>query len=490
MLDEIGQWARDSENPVFWLSGLAGTGKSAIAQTTAERMSAEGRLGAEFFCSRDSEDRGDLQLIFPSLAFQLALRYPKFRASLVQLLMSDPDISYKSLRNQMEELLIKPLQAADISTVILIDALDECEDAGEESAVLLAIGDSISRLPGVKFFITSRPEVHIKAAFRRQPLQGSTDVLLLHDVELPIIKDDIRHFFKSKLSSLAQRRGVVKSWPTDEQLDLLCQRADVFFLFAVATINYLDHIFEDPPVLLDEILKSPESTAYEGARKLQAYGSLDSLYMSVLKKSFRNNGLIDYAAVHLVLSTVVLADHPLSSPAIATLTGLFCKKVQRILQLVQSLLVLPTDPHGPVRQFHKAFSEFITDPSRCTDPRFYIPPDSNIELFMCCIDLMKKSLKRNMCSTSGYTLNSEVDGLSEGIEESGVNGGLEYACRFWYKHLVATGCRTPEALSALRHFLEEKFVFWLEALSVLGAVGDAVRALTATLRWLNQVRYD
>jgi hypothetical protein len=131
VLDKIGQWARESKQPVFWLNGLAGTGKSAIAQTMAEGMCAEGRLGAAFFCSRDSEDRGNLQLIFPTLAFQLALRYPKFRASLLPLLPSNPGISYESPRYQMEKLLIEPLRSADISTVILIDALAECEDAAE-----------------------------------------------------------------------------------------------------------------------------------------------------------------------------------------------------------------------------------------------------------------------------------------------------------------------------------------------------------------------
>ena len=58
--------------PIFWLNGLAGTGKSTIAQTASERMFAEGSLGASFFCSRSVEDRSDLQLTFPTLAFQLA----------------------------------------------------------------------------------------------------------------------------------------------------------------------------------------------------------------------------------------------------------------------------------------------------------------------------------------------------------------------------------------------------------------------------------
>ena len=87
VLHEIESWTKDFEkSPVFWLNGLAGTGKSTITQTTPERLFADGLLGASFFCSRDFEDRSDLHSIFPTIAFQLAHKYPDFRAHFVSLL--------------------------------------------------------------------------------------------------------------------------------------------------------------------------------------------------------------------------------------------------------------------------------------------------------------------------------------------------------------------------------------------------------------------
>ena len=61
---------------IFWLNGLAGTGKSTIAQTFAETAFADGKLGASFFCSRDFEDRSNLQTIFPTIAFQPVPTFP------------------------------------------------------------------------------------------------------------------------------------------------------------------------------------------------------------------------------------------------------------------------------------------------------------------------------------------------------------------------------------------------------------------------------
>ena len=157
MLAEIEQWTEDPDaSPVFWLNGLAGTGKSTIAQTISERMFADGCLGASFFCSRVFEDHSNLQFIFPTLAFQLAQKYPGFQSSLIPLLQSNPDIIHESLQEQMYKFLVEPLHSAGISTIIVIDALDECNNEDPESSILLVLGQSVSRIPQVKFFMLSR----------------------------------------------------------------------------------------------------------------------------------------------------------------------------------------------------------------------------------------------------------------------------------------------------------------------------------------------
>ena len=116
VLEEIKLWAKGlGKSPIFWLNGLAGTGKSTIAQTIAEHTFAEGLLGGSFFCSHDFEDNSDLHFIFPTLAFQLAHKYPSFRSHLIPLLRSNPDIVDESLYNQMESLIVEPLLSGTIA---------------------------------------------------------------------------------------------------------------------------------------------------------------------------------------------------------------------------------------------------------------------------------------------------------------------------------------------------------------------------------------
>src|SRR5882762_6875492 len=111
VLIEIEDWVYDHRmRMVYWLNGLAGTGKTTTTQSLAERMFAAGLLGASFFCSRDFIDRRNLHLIFPTLALQLAHRYPEFRSHLVQILESDPDVGDGSLSTQLTKLLVEPLR--------------------------------------------------------------------------------------------------------------------------------------------------------------------------------------------------------------------------------------------------------------------------------------------------------------------------------------------------------------------------------------------
>ena len=53
ILFQLEQWSRDEEDKrIFWLNGLAGTGKSTIAQTFAEMCFVDGkRVGASLFHS-------------------------------------------------------------------------------------------------------------------------------------------------------------------------------------------------------------------------------------------------------------------------------------------------------------------------------------------------------------------------------------------------------------------------------------------------------
>ena len=481
ILDKIELWTQDFSQPtVYWLNGLAGTGKTTIAQTVAERMFADGRLGASFFCSRDFEDRKNLQFIFPTLAVQLARKYTEFRAIFVQLIQSDADIVDESLHGQMNKLIVQPLVKSAISTVIVIDALDECKDREPASAILFILGKFVTKIPKVKFFITSRPEPHILDGFWFPLLANETRMFVLHEVEPNRVNDDIRLFFRHELKG---RPRVPDGWPTEEQVDVLCDRAGGLFVYAMATVRFINHRNNNPKSQLNRLLHSSESSVFEGKTEFRADETLDLLYMTILREAFGNDDPEGDHKVRSVLGAVVLAANPLAPSTIATLLGFDAEDVFPLLSSLHSLLILKEDIDHPVRPFHKSFPDFIVDPYRCTNPRFHVsPPDQHTELLVGCLGLINKKLEQNMCRLPGGVTNANVDDMRERLEDQ----ALQYACRSWHKHLVYTApTHRQKIISVLHQFLEGKFLFWLEVLSVLGVAKEVVDALQAAENWLD-----
>jgi len=379
----------------------------------------------------------------------------------------------------MDKLIVQSLNQTSISTVIIIDALDECEDEEPASAILSVIGQLVSEIPNVKFFLTGRPDPHISNGFRPLLLAKMTDVFVLHNVKPDQVDGDMRLFFTDSFSELARYRSGLDDWPTREKLDRLCRRAAGLFVYAAATVKFVSDKKRDPESQLDLLLKSQKIGASEGR-------TLDALYTAILQEAFGGGGPKDDAQLRSVLGAVVLATNPLSPSAIATILGFNARDVSPLLSSVNSLLILHEDPSCPVRPFHKSFPDFVTDPDRCTNERFLIPPSHHhLQLLDGCLGLMNRTLAKNMCDLPDGVANSDVGDLKERTEKY-IDPALRYACLSWHVHLVdadTTPGQGPAITTTLHQFLEKSFLFWLEVLSVLGALRHAVDALEAVAEW-------
>lgn len=133
--ETIYNWADECAEPLFWLAGPAGTGKSTIARTVADTFFNEKRLVAGYFFKKGERGRNDTTRLFPTLAAQLAEIIPHFKSCFQKSVGGfDRDaVEKKGLAIQFEKLLWLPLgdlprtDANHGSRIIIIDALDECE---------------------------------------------------------------------------------------------------------------------------------------------------------------------------------------------------------------------------------------------------------------------------------------------------------------------------------------------------------------------------
>ena len=137
----------------------------------------------------------------------------------------------------MNKLIFQPLVKSSISTVIVIDALDECRDGEPSSTILSVLRQFATEISKVRISVTGRPEPHIRDSFRLLRLAEATDVFFLHEVEQSQVNRDVRLFFRHNLLELKERQNILGDWPAEGQLDLLCERSAGLFVHAIASID-------------------------------------------------------------------------------------------------------------------------------------------------------------------------------------------------------------------------------------------------------------
>ena len=170
VLDAIDNWVRDRSVPaeaaspgtprvlsrLFWLHGVAGCGKSTIAASICQRLSS--RLTGSFFCKRDQDERRNGVRLLWAIAFYLAQANVAYKEQLLIHLREADILLDLDLDTQVNRLIIQPLKAASnngtlTSALVVIDALDECDDHDKVAQILAKI---ILLAPWVKFIVTSR----------------------------------------------------------------------------------------------------------------------------------------------------------------------------------------------------------------------------------------------------------------------------------------------------------------------------------------------
>ena len=480
-------WANNLQDQnVFWLNGLAGTGKSTIAQSFSEIIVEEGILGASFFCSRDYLDRKELKNIFPTLAYQLACRYPQFRTHLVATLKKDPTLAHTSLISQLENLLVNPFSREKLSCVIVIDALDECTDDQPASAVLSVLGRFVKRLPLVKFFITGRPEPRIRTGFRLPLLQPFTQIFLLHEVGSASVDNDIRLYLTQRLTTIAKQRSdldLPNPWPCDSELTALTKKSSGLFIFASTLVRFIESEHHEPKNRLQLVLSKGNNTAYEGR------AGIDSLYSQILAHAFSDVREPEvFADMRRILGSIILAFNPLSRRDLSMILCTPTVLISTTLRHLHSVLLVPADESEKIRVFHKSFPDFLQDRERCTDSRFHINPTAHHgDMVLSCLELVKE-LERDPCSLPPFTMNQDAIDLPQLLENK-LGGAVRYACRYWARHIglsPTSGNHINRATLSTSNMLKNAPP-WIEVMSLEGRLEDVIRSMYGLIDWLNEV---
>ncbi|KAH8701383.1 hypothetical protein GQ44DRAFT_54930 [Phaeosphaeriaceae sp. PMI808] len=279
LLDEITTWANTKHSKsIFWLSGMAGTGKSTIARTIAQLFVSRGQLGASFFFKKGEGERGNASRFFTTIATDLVAHEPGMLPGIRKALNEDSAIANKTLKDQFEKLILQPLlgikQAPSqvLARVVVIDALDECEQEQDIRAILqlLALTKDIQPVP-LRIVVTSRPELHIRLGFKEMP-NGTYQDLVLHEVPKSTIEHDIRLFLEHELGAIRKERMLSSDWPETQQILALVELAVPLFIYAATVCRYVSTKGSNPKAYLNKVLQYRKAT----------FSQLDRTYLPVL----------------------------------------------------------------------------------------------------------------------------------------------------------------------------------------------------------------
>ena len=251
LIAKILQWiGMDSAPPICWLNGPAGYGKSAVSQTVGEYCDVRNQMAASFFFMRGADNRSTIASLVPTLAYQLSISVPATKPLLQKALQRDPAITKKALRHQFKKLMVCPIFEGEIQRtepmVIIVDALDECDDKGLMEEFIEVVTDACREIRPFPFrvFLTSRVEEHL-----RKKLEALAARSIIYPLDLTNFdaSDDIRKFFQFQFSTIYEEnhelmimREISWPWPSNSILEALIEKAEGSFLCATKFLNSID----------------------------------------------------------------------------------------------------------------------------------------------------------------------------------------------------------------------------------------------------------
>ncbi|MCJ1471540.1 hypothetical protein MMC13_000180 [Lambiella insularis] len=496
----IRDWAHDPNGKgIFWLKGMAGTGKSTISRTLAQEFKDQDKLGATFFFKRGEGDRGNASGFFPTIVAQLMRYLPSMEPHARRALDEDDTIAGKGLKEQFDKLLLQPLIDIDLrgadAALIIIDALDECENDSHIKLILQLFERlcTQTKVP-VKVFIASRPELPIRLGFSEMSEDAHTN-LVLHDIPTSIVEHDLIIYLTTELEQIRKQSQtkLPQDWPGKDKIRVLAAMAVPLFIFAATICRFIGDHRWDPETQLESILEYKDRTHGD---------QLDRTYRPILDRCLdgliANQRPVFAKDFQLVVGSIVLLESPLSSRSLAKLINISEKRVDRILSLLQSVLTVPSKPELPVRLLHLSFRDFLVDTSRHRPAELFVNEEqAHQTLAIHCLQLLLRtdSLKQDICNLNHPgILRQDID---SSVIASHLPPEVQYACRYWAYHLKQ-GQRDAPAWGMVQKFLETRLLYWLEALGLLGRASESIDmiALVKSLTiidsdsTLNNILYD
>ncbi|KAJ1563197.1 putative serine/threonine protein phosphatase [Cladochytrium tenue] len=477
IFSQLDAWA-DVGDPTYpantiCITALPGFGKSFIATSIAEKLARNGRLVGCLLCRFNQAAKSDPARLISSLAFQLAYWNSDVAAELFRIFQEDSGFLLQAgILSRFGRLIVQPLSKLDAAAkggAVVIDALDECApvDSSERADFLRALADWSSNLPDkIRLIATSRATSELSQVFQSQVRELSES-----DAGN---SEDLFAYAQQRVTQLDRRRL------GRENLQDICRAlvdgSHGLFLWLTLASDFVE---KDTGPVLDAIASLAASKG----------DLLDNLYLRAIDVAHRGLGRSWSRYFKLVLSVITVAKVPVSQRALSVLSGCDEAIVKRVLSKIRSLVVVSDQT---VKIMHKTFTEFLSDPRRCTDTRFLVDTSkAHWSVASFGLQVLHSQLKMDMSGVRSSNFYGELYSENGGSKMDELSEELVYSSAYTFTHLFVDASEdiASQSSSVIEFLCENKLLNLVEALSLQGKASEVLttQLLPSRLpKWLTQ----
>ncbi|KAK3947045.1 NACHT domain-containing protein [Pseudoneurospora amorphoporcata] len=465
---DFNRWRQLRESRLLWIKGDPGKGKTmllcGIIDELERRVIADGGNLAYFFCQATDSRINNATAVLRGLIYLLAHRQPRLLSYLPEnTYPSDDTMAWIVLSKVLREMLKDPNLKV---TYLVIDALDECVTNQPQLLELIVQISSISAR--IKWLVSSRNEVQIEEQLAIVAQQSRLSL----ELNAESVTTAVNAYIRNKVFYLSQRKQYDSKMLTEVH-DYLSSNANGTFLWVA---------------LVYQVLADPRVQKWQTLKKLRAFPpGLDSLYARMMEQIIQSDD-VDLCRQILAISSIVR--RPISLQELTTLVEMSDdisdnpQSLEKLIGLCGSFLTLRDQTVYFVHQSAKDFLLGKAAHQASRNAFNWVFPlgiqDINHIIFSKSLNAMSTVLRRDMygLEAPGFPINEVRKPPSDPLAT------VQYSCVYWVSHLSEFVSGIDGNRDAFLHdgeavhgFLAKKYLYWLEALSLLRAMSEGVIAI-------------
>ncbi|PNP76753.1 hypothetical protein FNYG_09856 [Fusarium nygamai] len=449
------QWIKDNDNRLLWIKGNPGKGKTMLISGIINELQVSAPDNVFYFFCQAAEPRlRTATAVLRGLIWFLA----RTRPDLISYIRKEYDQAGKEIfsdHNAWQALSnILSAMLDDETTdgcMFVIDALDECTVDRDELITLVC---RLSSAYKSKWIVSSRNCPEIEAQ-----LDGVTSKLRLHlELNHAAITNAVQNFVTRKVEDLAKKKRYTESIRDAVQKHLLSNANDTFLWVSLVCEELGRH-----DVLRHHTLKVLESFP----------AGLDKLYQRMIAQVLDSR---DKDICKAILAVVTVAFEPLTLTELAVSDGrlaIFDSDLETLSSIVYSCGSFFAIRDNVVYAVHQSVNDFLQ-----TVPDIFPSglAQQHYSVFLSSMDIMQRKLHRDFYSVNdtGLYLDEILKPPSSPLDVT------RYSCIYWVDHLhksTSEAIQSPSTRAAIELFLNTKYLYWLESMSLLRCVSVAIKAI-------------